>query len=454
MPLYYYKAVTKTGKVVKNRVDDMNRISLMKKLKRNGLTPIVVLQTAKRRNKVRKPKRNAKAIGQIVKNVNTSNTVNAKVAVKKKLSIKERMYTSMAFTEKVRIRDIIIFTQNFYLLKKANFNNIHALSTVIANTENLTLREILEDVLAGVEAGENIYTTLEYYEGIFPPIYISMIKSGELSGSLTETLYQAIDYLEDTAALNKKIKGILIPNLVQFVGILVLLIAGTLFAIPMVQGVYESVGSTKQLPEITMWFKGVLDNLVTYWYIPLFIIAAIVGGILFYINTEKGRYKFHYFKYTMPIFGKLIYAIDFSRFMQAVLLNVKSGSRIQDALEVSKNVAQNLVLMSIIETSANNILIGKSWIEPFEQSGLSSSMITEMLKIGMQTDLTVMLEKLLDYIKIDIDALMAKIMKVLPELVYSIVGVVLIFFVLVVLVPIIQVYMGDFLFTASGVPNI
>lgn len=443
MPLYYYKAVTKTGQVVKNKVDDTGRISLMKKLKRNGLTPIIVLQTAKRKNTAKKPKKNTKAIGQIVKNVNTKTDY-------KKLTLKEKVYASMAFTEKVKIRDIIIFTQNFYLLKKANFNNIHALSTVIENTENLTLKEILEDVLAGVESGESIYSTLEYYEGIFPTIYINMIKSGELSGSLTETLYQAINYLEDSAALNKKIRGILIPNLVQFIGILILLVAGTLFAIPMIQDVYDSVGSTKQLPAITLWFRDVLDTLIAYWYIPVLIIGAIVGGIIYYINTDKGRYKFHYFKYTMPVFGKLIYAIDFSRFMQAVLLNVKSGTRIQDSLEISKNVVQNLVLLSIIETSTNNILLGKSWIEPFEQSGLSSSMITEMLKIGMQTDLTVMLEKLLDYIKIDIDSLMDKIMKVLPQIVYSIVGVVLIFFVLVVLVPMVQLYMGDFLFSAAG----
>jgi len=78
-------------------------------------------------------------------------------------------------------------------------------------------------------------------------------------------------------------------------------------------------------------------------------------------------------------------------------------------------------------------------------------MATEMLKIGMQTDLTVMLEKLLDYMSIDIDAIMQRIMKVLPQIVYIIVGVVLIFFVLVVLVPLIQVYMGQFLFSAAGV---
>lgn len=446
MPLYYYKAVTKNGQIVKNRVEDVGRITLMRKLKRNGLTPIMVMQTAKRRNTAKKPKRNMKSMGEIVRNVNT----NTRIGEKKKVTFREKVYSRLALTEKVKTRDIIIFTQNFYLLKKANFNNIHALSTVIENVENLTLKEILEDVLAGVEAGENIYTTLEYYEGIFPAIYISMMKSGELSGSLTETLYQAMNYLEESNALSKKIKGILIPNLIQFVGIIILLIAGTLFAVPMIQDVYSSVGSTKELPPLTMWFSGVLDNLILYWYVPVVVIGIIVTIIVYRVNTEKGRYKFHYFKYTMPIFGKLIYAIDFSRFMQAVLLNVRSGARIQDALDVSKNVVQNLVLMSIIETSTNNILIGKSWIEPFEQSGLSSSMITEMLRIGMQTDLTVMLEKLLDYMKIDIDTEMSRIMKILPQVVYSIVGVVLIFFVVVVLVPIIDVYMGDFLWSAAG----
>ena len=88
----------------------------------------------------------------------------------------------------------------------------------------------------------------------------------------------------------------------------------------------------------------------------------------------------------MPIFGQLIFALDFSRLMKAMLLNLKNGMRIQESLEVSKNVVKNYVMLSMIETSINNILTGTSWIEPFEKSGLAKPMITEMLKIGMQTD--------------------------------------------------------------------
>lgn len=78
-------------------------------------------------------------------------------------------------------------------------------------------------------------------------------------------------------------------------------------------------------------------------------------------------------------------------------------------------------------------------------------MTTEMLKVGMQTDLSEMMHKLLDYMDIDIDNTMKNIMAVLPQIVYSIVGILLIFVVLVVLVPCIQVYMGNFLFSAAGV---
>ena len=449
MPTYTYRAVTKTGLVVRDKVESASRMNLIKSLKNNGLMPIAIEQVSyKSANRQKKQKKNVTDIQEIMKNVNTTQLGREK---NKTLTTKEKVNLYFAKSEKITTRDLVIFTQNFYLLKKANFNNIHALSTIIESTDNLSFRGILEDILAGVEAGENMYTTMEYYSNVFPYIYINMIKVGELSGSLTNSLQQAVKYLDESEALNKKIKSILIPNIVQFALLLVMLIVGTLVAIPAIQGIFDELGTDETLPAVTLWFADFLDGVIKHWYVPVTIIVAAVAGVLFYINTPKGKYNFHYFKYKMPIFGPLIYALDFSRLMKAMLLNLKNGMRIQDAIEVSKNVVQNYVMLSIIETSINNILIGQSWIEPFEKSGLSSSMTTEMLKIGMQTDLTEMMEKLVEYMDIDIDNIMNKIMKALPQVVYAIVGAVLIFFVLVVLVPCIQVYMGNFLFSAYGV---
>ncbi len=296
-----------------------------------------------------------------------------------------------------------------------------------------------------------MYTTMEYYSNVFPYIYINMIKVGELSGSLTNSLQQAIKYLDESSDLSKRVKKVLIPNIAQFVFILIMLVVGTLVAVPSIQGIYDSVGSTATLPKITIWFNNFINGMIKYWYIPIALISAVVSAIMVYINTPKGKYNFHYFKYTMPLFGKLIYSLDFSRFAKAMLLNLNNGMRIQDALDVSKNVVNNYVFLSMVETSINNILIGQSWIEPFEKSGLTSSMVTEMLKIGMQTDLAEMMEKMVEYMEIDINNTLEKIMKVMPEVVYSIVGVVLIFFVLVVLVPVMEVYMGNFMFSAAGI---
>ena len=444
MATFTYKAATKRGLIIKNRVEASTKQQLIRSLKQNDLIPINIVKIPYGGSKKKmKQKKNISNIEEMMKNLNTT-----KINTTDEPSTARRIKMYFDKQKKITPRDLVVFTQNFYLLKKANFNNIHALRTIIDSTENYIFREILEDILAGVEAGDNMYTTMEYYSDVFPYIYINMIKVGELSGSLTQSLEQAVTYLDETNALNKKIRSILMPNIIQFSMLLVMLFVGTLVAIPAIQNVYKELGSTDTLPAVTILFQGFLNNLVTYWYIPVAIIAILVGAVIFYINTPKGKYNFHYFKYRAPIFGELIFALDFSRLMRAMLLNLENGMRIQESLEVSKNVVKNYVMLSMIETAINNILIGASWVEPFEKSGLAKPMETEMLKIGMQTDLSEMMKKLVEYMQIDIDNIMTKIMKALPQAVYLIVGVVLIFFVLVVLVPCVQVYMGNFLFSA------
>lgn len=447
MPEYIYRAVDENGVLVKNRVQDKSKQNLIKKLKVNGLMPIDVTQVSFGKYKRTGIKRNETNIDEIMQ------IANAQVGREKtgrNFSTIEKINMTLSRTEKVTERDIVIFTQNLYLLKKAGFNNVHALSTIIQSTENITLKGILEDTLAGVEAGDYMYTTMEYYSDIFPYIYINLIKVGELSGSLEESLKQAVEYLDSSTELTKKLKKILIPNIAQFVILTIILFLGSMYVVPIIQDVFEQVGSTDQLPSYTIAFSNFLTKIQENWLIPTLVIAAIIGGIALYIKTPRGKYKWDYFKYKMPVFGKLIFAIDFSRLTKAMVLNLKNGMRIQEALEISKNVVKNLVMLSIIETAINNIIVGDSWVDPFEKSGLAEPMITEMLKIGMQTDLPTMMEKLVEYMEMDIDQILDRIVKILPQILYSIIGVVIIFITIVVLVPCIQVYMGTFLLSAAG----
>ena len=158
MPEYVYRAMTKRGVVVRNRVEDVSKQILIQKLKKSDLLPISITQVGyTSKNKVRQQKRNITDIDDVMRSANASNVFQGKA--KANLTTKEKFNLALSKTERVRPEDIRTFTQNFYLLKKANFNNIHALSTIIQSTDNMSFRGILEDILAGVEAGEYMYTS-------------------------------------------------------------------------------------------------------------------------------------------------------------------------------------------------------------------------------------------------------------------------------------------------------
>ena len=150
MPEYIYRAVDENGVIVKNRVQDKSKQNLIKKLKVNGLDPIYVNQVSFGKYSRTGIKKNATNIDEIMNLANTADIGKSKNA--RKFTVTERINMTLSRTERVTSRDIVIFTQNLYLLKKAGFNNVHALGTIIQSTDNMTLRGILEDILAGVEA--------------------------------------------------------------------------------------------------------------------------------------------------------------------------------------------------------------------------------------------------------------------------------------------------------------
>ena len=127
MPLYIYKAVSKDGHVVTNRVEELNKYVLLKKIKTNGLMPIAVTQikmSTRASKNAKKQKKNVESSDSILKTVREQEIAKSVTRRKKVVDdIKKALFSSIG-DSKIRSKDIIIFTQNFYLLKKANFNNL------------------------------------------------------------------------------------------------------------------------------------------------------------------------------------------------------------------------------------------------------------------------------------------------------------------------------------------
>ena len=314
MPTYIIKAKTPQGQIINTKMNDASRLSCVRKLKRNGMIPISVVQgftlnitktpqDAKNRKNIKNQEKQRLEI------------ISAQIQPKKKTKTPfvEKIDQFLRSTEKISSRDIRVFTQNFYLLKKASFNNIHALQTVIETTENPKFKVILEDILAGVESGEFMYSTMEYYSSVFPYIYINMIKVGELSGSLEQSLQQAVTYLDSSDALTKKVKKIVLPNVAMFVGILIMLVVAVIVGVPLLQGIFDQIGSDEKLPDATLKFAAFVDKVRELWYIEIPVILGAFGLFWLWKKTPRGHYRWDYFKYTMPIFGKLIYSLDFTR---------------------------------------------------------------------------------------------------------------------------------------------
>ena len=346
---------------------------------------------------------------------------------------------------RITSKDIIVLVNNLYILKKAKFNNIQALRIIYEQMENPKLKDIVEDIIIGVESGEKMNVVMQNYPNVFPAMFVNFIKVGEDSGNLDTALLYARDYMESSNNLKKQVRSTVIPKVLQFFTIIILMFGLVIVGVPIIQDVYDMFDSTSKIPKATMVTLDIANWFMKYWYIPTSIVAILVGIFFFVINTPKGRYNWDKFKLTCPVVGTLINNITVHKFFQAMLLNLKNGMRIQESLEVSRNVTSNYYFLSAIELAKVNVIAGTSWITPFEEKKLFKPMVSQMVGVGMQTELATMMEKVNEYIQSEVDESLERFKKVLPEVTYSFVGIALIAFTIVILVPLVIVYMGGFI---------
>lgn len=447
MPKYRYRALSSVGKVVTGTMDDESQAKVVERLKSNGFKPITVQKSSLLSMiSTKKSKKNKNASAAVTKY--TRERLIEEQKKRQKKGLQKDISIDLSFLKRATKEDVYSFTQSFYLLKRANFTNVRALATLLENTENPAMRDIIEDILNGVESGEYIYTTLEYYSNLFPDIYVATIKVGEISGSLTNSLYQAMKYLDDTDKTKKAIKKALVGPLLSTALMLVGTVVGVLVGVPILEELYESMGLMNQVPAATIATSNFIKGMMQNWYITATVIASLVTVFILWKSSVRGRYQWDMFKIRMPIFGGLILRLSLQKFFKAMQLNLANNAKLQDALDISKGTVKNYVILSMIESAHENLQQGESWVEPFERLSNMPNMVLEMLRIGMETDINEMIDKIVEYIQDDIDITIDKIVKVLPNVSTAIFGVVLIAFVIIILKPIMEVYMGSFLFDA------
>ena len=424
------KVMTPQGQVVKIKIQEKDKISCLKKLKKNGMTPISIEPSKLNIFKQNNDKK-------------LTATIHAKK--KRKLIINKEILNE-DLGNRVSYREIKEFTIDFYTLKKSNFTNEHALKTLINKTENNFFRKILINILNGQKQGKYIYKTMKEYNDVFPIIYINLIKTGELTDSFETSLEYAISYLENEEKLRNKVKKVLIPNIVSFFGIILMLILAVLIIIPNLQSIFRTYGINVYLPGFVLFFSRLVRFILKYWYVAFAIILIALIAFIRFLKDENGRYKFDKFKYKNFIFGKLFFLLDFSRIIRSIYLNLQNKMRLEDALEISKQVVKNTYMMSLIEKSINNVYTGKSWYDSFEDEKMINPIILELLKQGSKAKSIHTFDMAIQYLDREIEKEISRTLRILPEISYVLVGVALLVFIVTILVPCIQIYLGGLLF--------
>src|SRR5574344_1276085 len=203
------------------------------------------------------------------------------------------------FLNKISSKDKIVFTRQFATLIGAGLPLSNSLRVVEEQTESKGMKEVIESVLANVEAGKTLTEACEKYPDIFNNLYIALLRAGEASGTLDISLKRLADQQEKDEAMISAIRGALTYPAIILVVIVAVVIFMVLVVVPQVEGLYEDLG--KQLPFATQILVNFSNFLVDNWVTVVVVIGVTIFFGIQFAKTETGKMWGAVFKLNVPI---------------------------------------------------------------------------------------------------------------------------------------------------------
>jgi general secretion pathway protein F len=284
------------------------------------------------------------------------------------------------YFERVSPMDIAIFTRQLATLTRAGIPLVEALSATVDQSDKPKLRKVLAKVRQDVSEGTSLAGALEQHPTIFSPIFPNMVRAGEASGTLDQVLNRLAEFTENSVKLKSKVQSAMMYPIIM-VGLGGLILTGMfVYVIPQITQIFEDTG--QQLPFLTRALIAFSQILRNYWW-AFFILAFLsVWGFKNWKNSEKGSYSWDRKKLKIPVFGSLILMIGISRFTRTLSTLLRSGVPLLTALDITKNVLGNQVLVDIIEEARLAVKEGSSLADPLKASGRFPPIVTHMVAIG------------------------------------------------------------------------
>ena len=306
---------------------------------------------------------------------------------KKKIEKKDKKKSaSFSFgKKKIKPADVVIFSKQFATMVKAGLPILNVLIMLRDQTENPSLKEIIEDIRKSLEGGVTLSKCFNKYPKVFDNIYVNLIKAGEASGKLDVFLLKLVSSLEKTEKVKKKIKGALMYPMVMFSTAMIVMVFMLIKVVPVFANMYDGMGIP--LPTPTRVIMNASDFMRGSGGLTLLLVLTVSYVVFKYLTTKNEKIKFwwHGKVLKLPIFGDMILKSMLAR-ISLIMGNLSAaGVNLLESLEIAKSISTNVVISNALENVKKGVFSGDTLTKLFLKEPLFPPTFSQLISVGEQT---------------------------------------------------------------------
>ena len=339
--------------------------------------------------------------------------------------------------KRISLEEKMIFARHLGLMIKAGFSLNKALETLTRQTKNKHFAAVLKNLSDSVASGKTFHQSVLQHADVFSPIFISMVKVGEASGKLEETLKLATLHLKREHTLKSKIKGAMTYPIVILCALALVGAIMVIFVLPQLASTFSELNVP--LPLTTRIIFGFVNFASRFWYLLIVIIAATFWGLYFFIRkTDKGKNLVNLMFLKTPIFSDLTKKLNSARFSRTLGSLLAGGVSLTEAIKITADTLTNVyyrraVLATLAEVEKGQTLSGLLTKSP----DLFPPVVTEMIAVGEETgSLTLILKELARFFESEVAVATKGLSSIIEPVIMIVIGVVVGVFALSIIQPI------------------
>ena len=301
------------------------------------------------------------------------------VSVEEKTSVLQYEVTK----KKVPREEVMHFSRQLGVFVKAGIPILDSLEIIEGETTNKLFKKVLADMVESLAAGDTFALAAEAHPEAFPPYYVGMLSSAELSGNLDTVLSQLSDYMERDADARSKVTAAMIyPSIVLGMSLVTVVVLGV-FVMPRFKTFFQSLHASLPLP--TRMLISATNFVEANWYIIFAVIFAIVLVIAITFRSKQGRAHIDSFVLQIPVIGDLIQHVMVERICRVMASMLQAGVALPEAMTVTSESVSNAVYKRGLDTIRDEMLEGRGLAEPVATSQLFPSAARQMMRVGEET---------------------------------------------------------------------